>query len=157
MQFARKSAGFTLIELVVAMVIVAILAAIAIPAYSSYVRQARRTDAKSALLDLASLEERYFSVNNSYTSDQTQLGYGGTAGASFGVGSGTPPYYNVLISNVNAATSTTASGVTTTTAATYTLTATPQGDQVKDTQCPSFTLTSQGVQGPTATAATCWH
>lgn len=156
MQFARKSAGFTLIELVVAMVIVAILAAVAIPAYSSYVRKARRTDAKSALLDLASLEERYFSVNNTYTSDQTQLGYGGTPGASFPVGSGTT-YYNVLISNVNPAAATTANGVTTTTAATYLLTATPQGDQAKDTQCPSFTLTSQGVQGPAATVATCWH
>jgi type IV pilus assembly protein PilE len=154
MQFARKSAGFTLIELVVAMVIVAILAAIAIPAYSGYVRQARRTEAKSALLDLASLEERFFSVNNSYTSDQTQLGYGGTAGSSFSVGSG---YYNVTITGVNPASSSITAGVTTTTPATYTLTATPTGDQLKDTSCPSFTLNQQGVQGPSATAATCWH
>jgi len=43
--------GFTLIELVVTMVIIAILAAIAIPSYTSYVRKGRRTDAKSALLD----------------------------------------------------------------------------------------------------------
>jgi type IV pilus assembly protein PilE len=71
----RKSAGFTLVELVVAMVIAAILAAIAIPAYSSYVLQAHRTDAKTALLDLASLEERYFSVNNAYTNVASNLGY----------------------------------------------------------------------------------
>src|ERR1700722_14663380 len=73
----KKSLGFTLVELIVAMVIAAILAAVAIPAYSNYVRKARRTEVKTALLDLASLEERYFSVNNSYTTSAAALGYAG--------------------------------------------------------------------------------
>ena len=144
----KRTKGFTIIELVVAMVIIGILAAIAIPAYSSYVRKARRVEAKTALLDLASLEERYFSVNNGYTKSQSLLGYSGVAGALFNVGSG---YYQVQITNVAAA--------TTTTVATYLLTATPVGDQVNDTTCTSFTLTNQGVQGatPAANVTTCWH
>ena len=62
------------------MVIAAILAAIAIPAYSNYVRKAHRTEAKSAVLDIASLEERWFSTNNSYTDVPSNLGYTGAAG-----------------------------------------------------------------------------
>ena len=58
---APRDRGFTLVELIVAMVILATLTAIAIPSYSIYVLKSHRTEAKSALLDLASLEERYFS------------------------------------------------------------------------------------------------
>jgi type IV pilus assembly protein PilE len=72
---SRRYKGFTLIELIIAMVIAAVLAAIAIPAYSNYVRKARRADAKSALLDLASLEERYYSTQNAYSATATDLGY----------------------------------------------------------------------------------
>src|ERR1700693_4365283 len=106
----RKSSGFTLVELIVAMVIAAILAAVAILAYSNYVRKARRTEVKTALLDLASLEERYFSVNNSYTATANLLSY-----AAFPV---TLPsgYYIVAQPVVVVA--------TTTAAATYTLSAT---------------------------------
>jgi len=140
----RKSPGFTLIELVVTMVIVGILAAIAIPAYSSYVRQSRRTDAKTALLDLASLEERYFSVNNSYTATAANVGY---AAFPATVGSG---YYTIAAPTVV--------GATTTAAATYTLTATAIGDQVNDTQCQTFTVTSAGVQSATPDPSnSCWH
>ena len=58
MQVNLKSRGFTLVELAVVMVVAAILVAIAIPGYTSYMRKARRTDAKAALLGLAALEER---------------------------------------------------------------------------------------------------
>jgi type IV pilus assembly protein PilE len=147
MQFARKSAGFTLVELIIAMVIAAILAAIAIPAYSSYVRKARRTDAKSALLDLASLEERYFSVNNSYTTDSASLGYPGGNNWPYAVGSG---YYTISQPTVAVATAAAA--------ATYTLQANATGDQTKDTLCTTFTLTSAGLQTSTDTTNnSCWH
>ncbi len=140
----RKSSGFTLVELLVVMVIAAILAAVAIPAYSNYVRKARRTDAKSALLDMASLEERYFSVNNSYSSTATDLGY---AAFPVTVGSG---YYTIAAPTIVAA--------TTAAAATYTLTATATGDQTKDTLCTTFTLTSAGAQTSTDTTNnSCWH
>jgi type IV pilus assembly protein PilE len=153
--------GFTLIELVVAMVIVAILAAIAIPSYQSYVLKSHRTDAKSALLDLASLEERYFSTQNTYTGNPNNLGYT-TAGTSvpsaFPVGSG---YYNITVLNVTTATAPTAA-LPGGTPATYTITATAIGNQVKDSPCASFTITSAGAQTALNSAGTddtaaCWQ
>ena len=58
--FDMKAAhrGFTLIELMIVVAIVAILAAIAVPSYARYVEQARRADAKAALLDAAQRLER---------------------------------------------------------------------------------------------------
>jgi type IV pilus assembly protein PilE len=145
----RKSSGFTLVELIVAMVIAAILAAVAIPAYSNYVRKARRTDAKTALLDMASLEERYFSVNNQYSSTATDIGY---AAWPVVVGSGSGDY-SIAISNVNPP----ALGPPAT-PATFTLTATATGDQTKDTLCTTFTLTQAGQQTSSDTTNnSCWR
>ncbi len=149
---APGARGFTLIELVIAMVVAATLAGIAIPAYINYTRQARRTDAKSALLDMASLEERYFSVNNVYTTATTNLGYSGNWPVTVGSG-----YYQIQTPVVVAATapSATSPGGT---PATFTLTATPTPttDQVNDTACTSFTVNSQGVQSSTPAGSSCW-
>jgi len=60
--------GFTLIELVIAVAIVGILAAIAIPSYQSYIVRANRSAAQSAMLDLANREHRYFAANRLYGS-----------------------------------------------------------------------------------------
>ena len=147
-----RSGGFTLIELVVAMVIVAILAAIAIPGYTSYVRKGRRTDAKSALLDMASLEERYFSLNNAYSNTSTDFGYTGFPAT---IGSSSTLDYQVTVSQVKAPLSTSP--------AYYQLTATTYGDQQNDSQCATFTLDSTGVQKSATSAGsnntepgTCW-
>lgn len=149
--------GFTLIELVIAMIVAAILAAIAIPAYSSFVREGRRTDAKSALLDLASLEERYFTTTNTYSSAASDLGYG-SAAWPVTVGSG---YYQVaqpVVSAAVAPTTSTPAG----TPASFSITATPVGDQANDTECASFTVTSQGAHTSLSnsgadTSSTCWQ
>ena len=71
----RASSGFTLIELMVTVAIVTILATIAVTSYSSQVQKSRRTEAKSALLDLAGREERLFSTSNAYSQDEAFLGY----------------------------------------------------------------------------------
>jgi type IV pilus assembly protein PilE len=144
------SRGFTIIELVIAMLIVSVLLSIAMPGYHSYVRQGRRTDAKSALLDMASLEERYFSVNNVYTQQTTDLGYTGTWPVTVGSG-----YYQVSITQFTPATppSSTSPGGT---PASYTLQALPINDQLKDTACTSFSLTSGGVQSSTPAGSSCW-
>ena len=88
--YRRRSGGMTLIELVIVMVIVAIMASIAIPSYNSYVLKSHRTEAKTALLDLASMEERYFSTQNVYSLLATDLGYPGAWPVTVGSG-----YYQV--------------------------------------------------------------
>jgi len=152
--------GFTLVELAVTMVIAAVLAAIAIPAYSNYVRKAHRAEAKSTVLDLASLEERYFTTNNNYTDIASNLGYSGTgtttAGASFTVGSG---YYTVALGKNDAIAPTTA--LPGGTPANYTITATAVGNQLKDTSCRTFVVSSAGAQTASDAAsavntANCW-
>lgn len=60
------SKGFTLIEVMVVCVIVAILASIAYPSYQNAVRRAKRTEAQSMLMQLMQQQERYYSKNNSY-------------------------------------------------------------------------------------------
>jgi type IV pilus assembly protein PilE len=137
--------GFTLVELIIVLLVAAILAAVAIPLYLNQVRESRRTDARSALLDLAGREERYFATQNAYTNDSTQLGYT-TAGNTWPqtVGSG---YYQLAQPALAAGPP-----------PTYSITATPLGAQVKDTACASLTVNSAGQQTSTGTgsAATCW-
>ncbi len=148
----RRARGFTLIELLVAMVVGAILMAIAIPAYSSFVRKGRRTDAKTALLDLASLEERYFSTANAYSANASDLGYG-TAAWPVTVGGG---YYQVAQPTVVVAvapSSTSPAG----TPASFTITATAIGDQANDSDCVTFTVNSAGTQTASPNASgNCW-
>src|SRR6185312_5047117 len=61
-----KRGGFTLIELMIVVMIVALLAAIAYPAFNRYAARARRTDGKDMLMAAASAEERYFTNFNTY-------------------------------------------------------------------------------------------
>lgn len=69
----RHHAGFTLTELMIVVAIVGILAAIAVPAYTNYVREANRTDAQTSLLALANEQEKQFPTANTYTAVMTQL------------------------------------------------------------------------------------
>lgn len=61
-----RSRGFTLIELMIAVAIVAILAAIAIPSYSEYVRRGRITEAVSTLSGMRVKMEQFFQDNRTY-------------------------------------------------------------------------------------------
>lgn len=64
-----RQAGITLIELMTVLIIVSILASIAIPSYSQYVKRSHRAEAKSALLQNAQFLERNFTVTNNYSND----------------------------------------------------------------------------------------
>jgi type IV pilus assembly protein PilE len=145
--------GFTLIELVITMVIAAILAAIAIPSYSSYIMKSRRTEAKSTLLNMASLEERFFSTNNTYSTDPGTLGYPNGTTVPFTVGSG---YYQISALNVVAAVAP-VNATSVGTPATYSITATAIGSEANDGACLTFTITSGGVQTSTGSGTTCWQ
>ena len=72
----KKQQGFTLIELMVAVIVVSILAAIALPAYQEQVRKARRADAYDALLLIQGLQEKWRASHSSYHSSLSELGFG---------------------------------------------------------------------------------
>ena len=63
---AAKQRGFTLIELMIAVAIVALLAAIAYPSYQDSVWKGKRGEAKAAILRTLQSEERYYTQNNTY-------------------------------------------------------------------------------------------
>jgi type IV pilus assembly protein PilE len=149
-----KTAGFTLIELMIAVAIVGILATIAAVSYQRQVIQSHRTDARTALLDLAGREEKLFSTTNQYSGIPSVLGYGtATTAVSFPVGSSNGTnYYNVLITTPDPAQPANTNS--------YTITATPipGSPQAADTTCTSLTVNQLGQQTatPAANAATCW-
>ncbi|MFY0992112.1 type IV pilin protein [Halomonas sp. C05BenzN] len=62
----RRAAGFTLIELMIAVAVIAILASIAYPSYTRYVERARVTDGQSGLMQAASEMERCYTVSSTY-------------------------------------------------------------------------------------------
>lgn len=62
----RRSSGFTLIELMIAVAILAILAAIAIPAYEGYVTTANNTEASKEIEALKLAQEEFFLENGNY-------------------------------------------------------------------------------------------
>ncbi|MEP6546512.1 MAG: type IV pilin protein [Gammaproteobacteria bacterium] len=137
--------GFTLIELMVTVAIVAILATIAATSYTSQIQKSRRTDARSAVLDLAGREEKLFSTTNAYSQTATQLGY-----AAWGpIGSN---YYNLSVVSPDPAQ---AAG----TQPNYLITATAINAQTADTACTTLSVDQTGKQTYTGTApnaATCW-
>jgi type IV pilus assembly protein PilE len=62
----RREAGFTLIEVLIAVVLVGILSAVAIPSYSSYVMRGRLTEAFSSLSAMQPKAEEFWSNNRTY-------------------------------------------------------------------------------------------
>ena len=71
----RKMQGITLLELMIVVMIIGILAAVAYPNYRDYAARAKRNEAKAALLQIATNQERFYLNDHSYTNDLTQLGF----------------------------------------------------------------------------------
>ncbi|MGI8739792.1 MAG: type IV pilin protein [Gammaproteobacteria bacterium] len=70
-----QARGFTLVELMIAVAIVAILAGIAYPSYVNQLQSSRRAEGQALVMEIMAAQERYYSSNNTYTSDLAQLGY----------------------------------------------------------------------------------
>jgi type IV pilus assembly protein PilE len=138
-----KKNGFSLIELMIAVGIVGILAAIAIPSYSAYVKRANRSDATRSLSATAQALERCYSQNFTYAVATCPIAGVTPTPSSQG-------YYTVTI-NVNAGPP-----------ETYVLTAVPAlAPQTTDTACGTFTIDNTGRQTATDMSATpntqtCW-
>jgi len=130
-----RQRGFTLIELMIVVVIIAILSAIAYPAYTRYVYKSRRADAYAALNQDQAIMERCYAQYFSYNP---------TGGSCPAIATTSPEGY-YQISQPVAATSTT-----------YKLTATAIGPQAGDTQCTSLSLDQAGNKTSTGPGSNCW-
>ena len=134
----RRSAGFTLIELMIAVAVVGILTAIAYPSYKQQIAKGRRAEAKTAMLALAQKMERFYTERATYAG--AALGSGGIYPASTDNG-----YYSLSI------TAQSATG--------FTIKATPAGAQAGD-RCGSYLYNEAGTKSlgsdTSDTVANCW-
>jgi len=147
----KRQRGVTLVELMTVMVVLAIIAAIAVPSYRRYLLRAQRTDAKTALLQAQTAEEKFLLQNNTYTADITGAPGAGGLGLP---GTSEKGFYTITaaLTNVNGVPG-------------YALTARPaavSGGQADDTECVVFTLNEQGARtaansGGADNTAICWR
>jgi type IV pilus assembly protein PilE len=133
MKHETNSKGFTLIELMIVIAIVAILVALAIPSYTQYIRKANRGESQQLLMNWANNQEIWRAGHTLYA-DPDDIAAPVNADYK----------YTFAVSNVSATT--------------FTLTATPKTgtDQVNDkehgTPCSALTLDQSNTKSPAA----CW-
>jgi type IV pilus assembly protein PilE len=97
----RRTAGFTLIELMIAVVVIAIIAAIAIPAFTDAVRKSRRSDAFAAISSVQQSQERW-RANNADYAPLANTATGGDPPNGLGLGPTSPSaYYAISLDDVN--------------------------------------------------------
>ena len=129
----QTESGFTLIELMIVVGIVAIVSALAIYNYGESASKSKRTDGRTALLSTAATLEKCKSIYGVYNNTGCSIGNGDSIDSPEGL-------YQVSV---------------TSTTTTFSLTATPQGSQAGD-DCTSMTLNHLQQQGGSPDADTCW-
>jgi len=149
----RHQTGFTLVELMIVVVILAILLGIAVPSYRSYMMRANRVDATAALLRIAAAQEKFYLQSNPARYATTAVELASPPPAGLGVGTTQHQYYNLAIAaGPNGA----ASG--------YLAIALVDGskNQAADTDCVLFRINERGqhfAQNAVGadTTNTCWR
>lgn len=129
----KQQKGFTLIEAMIVVVIIAILAAIAVPSYQKHIQKTRRGDAKESLTRIAAMQERFFFTHDRYGT-LAELGLVTEGEVLF---SQEDNYIIVLVGS-------TACGTGANTFPCYEATATARGAQVADTECKMFSINHVG-------------
>ncbi|MEW9573128.1 type IV pilin protein [Rhodanobacter sp. Si-c] len=131
--------GFSLIELMIVVAIIAILAGLAVSSYLRYAQQSRRSDAYAALSQDQGILERCYALTFSYANVSSAANGCPSMPATSPSG-----YYTVALAS---------------TSSTYTITATPVtgGPQAGDTACPSFSVDNTGTKTPSPTTSSCWQ
>ena len=133
----RKMRGVTLLELMIVVVVVGVLASIAYPNYREFAARAKRTEARAALLQIATNQERFYLNANTYTLDMTQLGFPVAAGYVTDTGS-----YTISVGAADAPG--------------FTATANYLKADAEAGKCATFTIQANGnrTSGP---LADCWN
>jgi type IV pilus assembly protein PilE len=136
-----RQLGFTLIELMITVAIIAILAAIAMPSYQDYLRKGRRADAQSFMQEVVARQQHFLLDRRAYGTDITTATSAGGLGMS--IPSNVSNFYAVTIATDN-----------TTAPPSFTVTATPSGNQAYD-KCGTLTVDQRGVKTVSG-SGTCW-
>jgi type IV pilus assembly protein PilE len=120
--------GFTLIDVLITVAIVAILSAIAYPSYQSAMRKSHRAAAESHLADVAQRQQQYLLDQRSYASSVSTLGMTTPATVT--------PYYTIAVAVVAGP------------PPSFTASATPIGAQAGDLSGQALTISNTGAKGP---------
>jgi type IV pilus assembly protein PilE len=149
----RSDKGFTLIEVMITVAVVAILSAIAIPSYTAYVQRSKLSDARTVMLAAAQLLERRYTISNTYCVE-----------AACTTANVIPASLRVAPETGTATYDLTAAALPASTAAgappgqRYVISAVPRTpNSGVVTQCGILTLNSEGQKGSSGTADVCWR
>jgi type IV pilus assembly protein PilE len=149
---ASRIKGFSLVELMVSITIVAVLTSIMLPAYQGQVRKSQRSIGRAVLLEVLARQEQFFIFNKHYADKLVLLGYAADPLIIASDGeevakSSTRKIYAISLENA----------VPDGMSQRYDLTATPQLSQSKDLLCGALMISSRGAKSSSGGAtANCW-